>query len=250
MRLHIKYLAIGLVALFCAATTSVADDFGPLKGVTYGSGSKAIVVVLHGDVSRGGPADYHYNFAKTAARKNKGITAIGLLRPGYSDRKGQKSSGSHNGRSDHYTKRNNDLVAQSLKSIKAKYVGSKIVVVAHSGGAAQIGVILGRYPRLVDSAILVACPCNIGAWRNARNASAWKNSQSPHSYLKSVPKSTRINVVNGSRDRNTRPAQAKNYVASAQKRGLSVTYTEVNGAEHGFNRMASKLAKIVMSETK
>ncbi len=237
--------------IFCALVFGVAAsaaEFGPLQGVAYGSGNKAVVIVLHGDMSKGGPANYHYSFAKSVAKANKGSTAIALLRPGYSDGKGNKSAGSNNGRRDHYTKKNNDRLAQAITAIKAAYKPQRLIVVGHSGGAAQTGSVIGRYPGLIDSALLVSCPCNIAAWRSAKNASAWPSSQSPHKYLKSIAKSTRIFVINGSRDRNTRPKQAQDYTAQAQAAGLQAAYVELSGAEHGFNRMANKIGKIVKSE--
>ena len=38
---------------------ATASDFGPLKGRSFGEGTKSVVVFLHGDVSRGGAANYH-----------------------------------------------------------------------------------------------------------------------------------------------------------------------------------------------
>jgi dienelactone hydrolase len=239
-----------IIFVLLSVSATFADPFGKLQGVTYGSGNKAVVVVLHGDVSKGGPADYHYAFAKSVAQRNKGVTAIALLRPGYSDRSGQKSGGSNNGRRDHYSKKNNDLVANALKTIKAQYKTKNLVVVGHSGGAAQTGSILGRFPGLVNKAVLVSCPCDINAWRNAKNASPWPKSQSPHRYVKKIPKSTSIVVVNGSKDGNTKPKQAKAYVNLVKSRGIRVSYLEINGAGHGFNRMTSKLANIVKQQIK
>ncbi|MDB9857298.1 alpha/beta hydrolase [Amylibacter sp.] len=245
-----RQVFIFLISIVLLASTASADSFGKLKGQTFGSGSTAVVVTLHGDVSRGGPADYHYASAKSIAAKNKGVTSIALLRPGYSDRAGQKSGGSNNGRRDHYTKRNNDLVAAALKDIKARYKARKLIVVGHSGGAAQTGAIIGRYPNLIDGAVLVSCPCHIANWRNAKGGSPWPSSQSPHRYLKKVSKSTAIVVINGSQDSNTRPAQAKAYVALAKKSGLNPSYVEIGGAGHGFNKMSRKIASTVGKMTR
>ena len=248
--LALKALVFASVVASLFYAQAQAANFGKLAGEQFGSGNQAVVVVLHGDVSKGGPANYHYKFAKSLAKANKGVTTIALLRPGYSDGKGNKSGGSNSRRRDHYTKTNNDLVASALKSIKATYKPRKLIVVGHSGGAAQTGVIIGRYPGLINTAVLVSCPCDIAKWRKAKNASEWPKSQSPHKYVRNVPRSTRIYVVNGSRDSNTKAKQAQEYVALAKSAGLPISYHEVRGAEHGFNRQTSQISKIVKAEVR
>lgn len=239
--------AFALAAVALSSLPALAETFGKLAGTVYGSGNRAVVVVLHGDVSKGGPADYHYAFAKKVAQQNKGVTAVALLRPGYADRRGLKSGGSHNGRRDHYTKRNNDLVAQALTAIKKTYGAKKLVVVGHSGGAAQAGAILGRYPGLISGAVLVSCPCNIGAWRASRNKSAWSRSQSPHRFVKKVRRGTPVVLITGTKDNNTTPKLAQDYVAAAKAAGVRATFVPANGAGHGFNRMSGKAASAVKS---
>ncbi len=233
--------------LFAALQPAMADSFGPLKGVTYGSGNNAVVVVLHGDMSNGKNPTYHYSFAKTVA-KNKGTTAIALLRPGYGDGK-QTSKGSTNNRRDHYTKANNDLVAKALISIKKTYKPRKLIVVGHSGGAAQLGAVIGRYPGIANSAVLVSGPFNISKWRATRN-SDWPRSQSPHKYLKNVPKSTRIIAITGTSDTNTQPKLAKDYITKAKALGLSAQYIPIAGASHSFRKLSPRAAAVVKSEIK
>ncbi|MEM7438476.1 MAG: alpha/beta hydrolase [Pseudomonadota bacterium] len=241
-----RVAAVVFAASIVLATPLAAATFGKLAGQVYGSGNK-VVVVLHGDVSRGGPADYHYAFAKQIASRNKGVTAIALLRPGYADRKGQKSGGSNSGRRDHYTKRNNDMVAQALSAIKKQYGAKRLIVVGHSGGAAQAGVILGRYPGLISGAVLVSCPCNIPAWRAAKNASAWSRSQSPHRFVKNIRRGTPVVLITGSKDTNTKPNLAQDFAAKAKAAGARASFVSANGAGHGFNRLSGKAASAVKS---
>ena len=244
--LNLLFCAI-LSCVFFVSSPSLAETFGKLKGVTYGSGNNAVVVVLHGDVSRGGPANYHYSFAKSIS-KTKGTTAIALLRPGYSDGK-QASKGNHNNRRDHYTKGNNDMVAKALLDIKKNTKARKFIVVGHSGGAAQLGVIIGRYPGIADSAVLVSGPFNIPRWRTARNSN-WPMSQSPHKFLKKIPKSTRIIAITGANDRNTSPKLAEEYIANAQSLGLAAEFYPVSGAGHGFSKLKPRTTAIVKKEIK
>ena len=118
----------------------------------------------------------------------------------------------------------------------------------HSGGAAQIGSIIGRYPKIVDTAILVSCPCNVSTWRSAKGKKPWLKSQSPHNYLQEVAKTTKIIIVNGSRDNNTRTEHVKKYIEKAKSLGLDAHYVSVNGAGHGFGKLSSKVKDIVRAE--
>jgi hypothetical protein len=65
---------------------------------SFGAGnagaSPALYVVIHGDVSSGGPATYHLGPAEELGAP-AGSVAIGLVRPGYSG-KGASSEGSNN----------------------------------------------------------------------------------------------------------------------------------------------------------
>jgi fermentation-respiration switch protein FrsA (DUF1100 family) len=238
----IAILVLGL------ANMAMAQTPGPLNGQMFGAGNRALVVVVHGDVSKGGPATYHYDFAEQVAKHGKGASVFALVRPGYTGEKGQKSPGSNNGRSDHYTKQNNALVAQTIQNL-AKTVGaSKVIGVGHSGGAAQLGAIAGLYPGLLDSVILVSCPCNIPAWRAKRGKSAWKNSLSPSDYVGSIARSTRIFAVVGDKDTNTYPEFSEAFVTAAKARGLPAAYVPVKGASHGFDGLQRTVEQLTLQE--
>src|ERR1043165_9961224 len=140
-------VTLGLAALLpaaavaaCPAGTSIAD-YVPggglcLAAATYGASgagaSPALVVVLHGDVSSGGPADYHFATARSLA--GPGVVAVALVRPGYSDSAGRVSEGSANGRRDHYTATNINAVADAIAALKTHYKARRVVVLGHSGG--------------------------------------------------------------------------------------------------------------------
>ncbi|MGB0852182.1 MAG: hypothetical protein ACPGSI_02725 [Pikeienuella sp.] len=227
-----------LLSLTFWVSGAAAQSFGPLQGAVFGEGSKALVVVLHGDVSRGGPANYHYKFAKEIADNNPGVTAVALIRPGYEDGEGRSSPGSTGGRRDHYTAANNRLLIDTILSLKAAFAPQMVIGVGHSGGAAQLGASVGQSAGLVDAMILVSCPCNIQRWRQSRNRSAWYQSQSPHKFIDGIAAGTDIHLIVGSRDNNTAFFLSKNYARDAREAGLTATTQEVSGAGHGFNNMS------------
>lgn len=242
-----------LAVLFCLSlvwlgTAGLAQSPGPLQGKMFGGGTRALIVVLHGDVSKGGPADYHYDIAAKIAAQNKSTSVFAMLRPGYADSQGAKSPGSTNNRRDHYTKTNNSMVAQTIQALAQQTGNSRVIAVGHSGGAAQIGAIIGAYPGLIDSAILVSCPCNITRWRQAGGKSAWRNSVSPHSLVPKIAPGTRIITAVGTADNNTFPQLSQDYVASALARGLPASFVPINGARHGFNGLQATVEKLVKSE--
>jgi pimeloyl-ACP methyl ester carboxylesterase len=124
-------------------------------------------------------------------------------------------------------------VAGAVTALKKFHGAAKVVLVGHSGGAAISGVILGRFPGLADAALLAACPCNVPEWRIMRRGkNNWTSSQSPHEFIDAIPAASRVIAVTGSRDNNTFPKIAVQYVESLQKRGIDARYVEVEGASH------------------
>jgi pimeloyl-ACP methyl ester carboxylesterase len=238
-----KRFLIGLLACLFAASAS-AQTAEILSYRLFGTGASALVVVLHGDLSDGGPADYHQPFAERIAQLHRGITAAAVIRPGYSDSRGLRSVGS-TGRVDHYTRRNNDLVAQTIVQLRRSTGARQVIAVGHSGGAAQLGAVIGRHPGIIDDVVLVSCPCNLLRWRTGRGD--WTASESPHRFLSSVPPTTRIHAITGRNDSNTTPALAQDYVAAARSRGLSANFRMVDGAGHGFNSLAATVEQVVVS---
>lgn len=127
MPLPLSLLPLAVTFLIGIASMATGQSPGPLNGQMYGAGNRALVVVVHGDVSKGGPATYHYDLARDIAKQGKNVSVFALVRPGYTGEKGQKSPGSNNGRSDHYTRQNNALVAQTIQNL-AKSVGTSKVI--------------------------------------------------------------------------------------------------------------------------
>jgi poly(3-hydroxybutyrate) depolymerase len=194
----------------------------------------ALVVVLHGDVSSGGPANYHRRIAQNIALdpRASNLVVAALVRPGYEDGDGETSSGSHNGRTDHYTAKNVDEVAAVVKNLSKRFQVSTVVLLGHSGGAATSGVIAGRHPGLASGVVLVACPCNVTTWRSSRSGRPWRLSESPHSWADKVTLSTNVIALTGNADDNTSPQLAEFYINSLKQRGVKARFELVADADH------------------
>ncbi len=225
-----------------------AQSFGPLQGKSFGDGDQALVVFLHGDVSSGGPANYHYGLGQILAALEPGVTAVALLRPGYADGNGLKSPGTNHKRRDQYTSANNDLVAETLASLRTAFPDRPLFVAGHSGGAAQLGVVIARYPGLVDTALLVSCPCDIARWRRAQNARAYKRSQSPQYYVDRVQPDTQVITITGSEDTNTFPEMAADYVATLNANGGNGIAIVVDGSGHWDANISTSITKVIRKE--
>lgn len=204
-----------------------AEDAGP---------SPKLVVLLHGDISRGGPATYMIVRAEEVATQ-PGVIAVALIRPGYTGQDGKKSEGSYTGRRDHYTETNNRVVGEALSALRSHYKPSRMIVMGHSGGSAQTGAIVGRFPGVIDEAILVSCPCDIPRWRRERGTGDWPHSQSPIDFVGQIPTTTRITALTGTSDTNTKPGLAEDYVAAAQANGIQAEFKPVEGAAHSFKTL-------------
>ena len=234
-------LAGGLLAApVRAAPCEAPDNLERVTGAgeclairTFGAapGNRTLVVFIHGDGSKGGPSDY---LAKTADRiSGNGVTGVVLIRPGYHDTDGRKSSGrSYRKEGDGYRQHIVASVADGVRRLKAHHGAERVILAGHSGGAAISGVILGKYPGLAAAAVLAACPCDIARWRSMRGRRAWNRSLSPHSFVEAVPAGTAVIALTGSKDRNTRPVLGRDYAAALAARGLAAEFAEVPDAGH------------------
>lgn len=216
-----------------------ADHCFAIKTFLPQSGSaKTLVVVLHGDLSRGGVADYIFKVAQVAAEA--GAIGVAMMRPGYTgdDRRSSGTASRDQSRDDIYRASDTDSMATAVRSLKKHHGVSRVVMAGHSGGAAIAGVMLGRSAPLVDAVVLISCPCDVPRWRDARHRKPLANAESPIDHLKSVPKTARIFALTGERDSNTFPWLGRDYVNRAKSIGLAADFIEIPGAGHGFGRIS------------
>ena len=192
----------------------------------------SLVVFIHGDGYRGRPSDYLYPLAERLGAK--GVVAVGLIRPGYFDSDNNRSTGnSYRKKGDGYKPHIVKAVAEAIKALKAHYKAGYVVLAGHSGGAAIAGVILGKYPGLVNAAVLGGCPCNVPKWRiKRRGRNNWHSSLSPHDFVGKIDKKTKVVAITGSDDRNTVPEFGKDYVKSLKDNGIDATFIELPNVSH------------------
>jgi predicted esterase len=201
----------------------------------YGPADPTVMLIwLHGDVSAGGPAKYHFPLAQKAAEDfavDK-VLSVAVVRPGYPDGSGESSSVSffQNRRYDHYTEENIKEVGAVIEKLRLKYKPKSLIIVGHSGGAAIAAVLLGMKPQLADAAVLVACPCELVSWRSGQRE--WNRSQNPIQWADKVSPSVKVVALTGTKDVNTSPYLAIAYVDSLKSRGVDATFRPIGDATH------------------
>jgi pimeloyl-ACP methyl ester carboxylesterase len=220
-----------------------------------------LVLVLHGDLPDPRP-DYQYLVAKTmtvgwpeapqrsaslraalgADWNDADVVAAGLLRPGYRDPSGDRSSGDMgHATGDNYTPDVIDAVASATRQLAAAYQARAVVLVGHSGGAAIVADVLGRHPDLVDAALLVGCGCDPEAFRARKRAQSWlpiwsgpNPSLLPLSLVTTVRPGTIVRMLVGADDDVAIPQDSRRYAQALQLHGVDVQLTIEPGLGHNI----------------
>lgn len=194
---------------------------------------QALVVWLHGNVSTGGPANSHFRIAEKLAADGaaEGVTAVALVRPGYPDGTGAQSTGYDNGRADNWPRATVAEVGVAIERLRKALQPRAVVLVGHSGGAAMVAVLMGFRPELAHAALLVACPCDMVAWRAGRQGRPW-SSEDPKRWTDTVHPSSTVLALTGSLDDTTAPELGRDYVTRLAARGVDARFVPVPGMGH------------------
>src|SRR5579872_744540 len=224
------------------------------------SAHPTLLVVLHGDLPNPRPS-YQYALAQAvtqgieapilpdAVRTRLGksihvddVVAAGVLRPGYTDGKGDHSDGDM-GKAvgDNYTPEVTDAIAMTVSKLKAHYGARRVVMTGHSGGASITANILGRHPGLVDAALLIACGCDPKADRERmskiKSSPMWRGdtrSLQPMELAPHVPATTKVVMIVGEKDQTALPQYSYRYADLLRKGGVDAQVTVIPGAGHNI----------------
>jgi pimeloyl-ACP methyl ester carboxylesterase len=218
-----------------------------------------LVLILHGDIPNPRP-DYQYLVAKAitlgwpdvpersaALRAALGegwrdddVVAAGILRPGYSDPSGDRSSGDM-GRAvaDNYTPEAVDAIASAARQLREIYSARAVVLVGHSGGGAIAANILGRHPDLAEGALLVACGCDPEAWRSRMRAQLRIGNEPnpsllPLSLAGQVRPEVLVRLVVGAEDDVAVPEDSRRYAEALLRHGVDARLTIEPGLGHNI----------------
>lgn len=202
--------------------------------------SATLAVVLHGDLSGGGPADEVFFMAEEAAKA--GAVAVAMMRPGY-EGDGRRSTGIANrdqDRDDRFKADEMDSIAAAVKTLKAHYGARRVVLIGFSGGAIISGVLIGRAAPLVDGAVLLSCPCHVPDWRESNDWKPLYNAESPHAYVDRIPTNARIIALTGENDGNAKTRFAADYIKKATQRGINAVFVAIPNATHSLRQIKAQ----------
>lgn len=94
------------------------------------------------------------------------------------------------------------------------------------------GIILGKYPKLANSAVLASVVGNVHAWAHKHQYGTYPHSLSPDHFVKKIPKNTSVYIVSGTNDNNTYPSMSLNYYEQLRKAGVNAHWMSVQGGTH------------------
>ena len=201
--------------------------------------SPILVVVVHGDAPFNEP-DYQYAFAGKVAAIHQDVVAVGLLRPGYTDPQGNRSDGERGEAvGDNLNVTNTDAISDAIDRLKRRWNARKVVVVAHSGGAALAANMLGRHPALIDQALLVSSVYDVEKWRQYMFQRSGKpvfqgkiETLSPIDQITGMSDQVEVTLMVGSQDEISPPGFSEQYETAARKHGKKVRLVRLEGEGH------------------
>ncbi len=198
-------------------------------------------VLIHGDRGHGLPSDDFSQIRPDLV--NPDSMVVSLVRPGYLGSNLNPSSGPDSDRDyDNYTEAVIDTLAAGISILKTHYQPEQMIVVGYSGGAALTALTASFYPDLIDTAVLVACPCNVPEWRTHRRGfNNWPRSLSPHDYVNEVSTNTPVFAIVGDGDTNTYSQLTIDYVALLQTAGVMASHEILTGETHNSIRGSNAL---------
>ena len=203
------------------------------------SASPILIVVIHGDAPFNEP-EYQYVFAAKVASTYRDVVAVGLLRPGYTDPQGNRSEGER-GESvgDNINVTNSEAIADAIGGLKRRWNARKVMVAAHSGGAALAANVLGRHPALIDYALLVSSVYDVEKWRQYMFEQTCEpifqgkiDTLSPIEQITGMSDQVEVTLMVGSEDEVAPPSFSEQYETATRKHGKRVRLVRLEGEGH------------------
>ena len=214
-----------------------------LRICTFVSGeiseNPVLMVVIHGDAPFNEP-EYQYVFAGKVAAANRDIVTVGLLRPGYIDPQGNRSEGERgNSVGDSISVTNTEAIAEAIDGLRRRWSARKVVVAAHSGGAALAANILNRHPSLIDHALLVSSIYDVERWRKHMFERTGESifhgdieSLSPIEQITEMSNQVEVILMVGTEDEIAPTSFSEQYEIATRKHGKRVRLVRLEGEGH------------------
>jgi len=189
-----------------------------------------LIVTFHGDHKNHKLWKFIFGEARKVypSMNTKNFYVAHFDRPGWANSSGDSDKhGMHT-----YTKRNVTAVMEAINRLKKQLGAKKLIAFGHSGGANTLAIGMGMYPELApDSALLTACACELHKWTTSNG---WQSSKSinPYIYADKIPSTSKVILMTGEGDSNTKPRFAKNWVMKAQSANKDAQFILARNAGH------------------
>jgi len=200
------------------------------------SASPILIVVIHGDAPFNEP-EYQYVFAAKVASTYRDVVAVGLLRPGYQGNRSEGERGESVG--DNINVTNSEAIADAIGGLKRRWNARKVMVAAHSGGAALAANVLGRHPALIDYALLVSSVYDVEKWRQYMFEQTCEpifqgkiDTLSPIEQITGMSDQVEVTLMVGSEDEVAPPSFSEQYETATRKHGKRVRLVRLEGEGH------------------
>ncbi|MDR3375122.1 MAG: prolyl oligopeptidase family serine peptidase [Ancalomicrobiaceae bacterium] len=230
---------LGAPAMACTGDSCAAGLAYEAFGAATQGQKPILVVFVHGSVSKGGPADYMYPYAKRFAEGHKNVVAVALLQPGYYDANGKRSDGSDGGRR---LPDNTSEITAAVRALQSRFGARSVFAVGHSMGSMNLGVIIGTQPDLLKGVVLTSGVYDTNALSEYRHKP--QGGVSGLNAVSGISKAITIVAVHGTADDVVPIDQSRHFIAAAQQRGLNAKLVEVSGVGHDWS---GALPQAVMS---
>ncbi len=186
-------------------------------------------IIVHGTWKAGTNILARYApFAEDLALQTD-ITTIAIALPGYS------GSSTNNFKALSYQSKTKPqaankkyllFLANVIKIFKQKYHAKKINYIGHSAGAMMGATLIGLKPFLISNLF------SAGGIYNIHKRNRAKGLVSAVDYINNIPKTTKIVLIYGTRDRVSKPKMTKDFYMLAKSKGLNVRIVKVKGSKH------------------
>lgn len=140
---------------------------------------------------------------------------------------------------DDYTPEVVDAIASANRHFEEMYNARAVVLVGHSGGGAIAANLLGRYPGLVEGALLVGSACDPEAWRarmRAQDSRPFWNAPNPTlmplSMAEGIHQGTLVRLIVGADDDIAIPEDSRKDTDALRRRGIDARLTTAPGLGH------------------
>lgn len=211
--------------------------------ISEGDEESEINILVHGTWPEGTNTLARYApFAENLSMSTD-ITTIAVALPGYSNSSTNNFQAlSHSGEENLAAQKNYiSFLSELVKRLKEKYDATKVNYIGHSAGAMMGSTLAGFTPGLLDTITSAG-----GRYDIHEVVKSDKGLVSLIDYIDKVDPDTEFLLIYGTEDTISKPLVTKKFYQALEKKGLTATLIEVEGAPHLDLDMTSESVEAIV----